>query len=109
VLDYRQALGAPPCRGAGAGWGRGVVGVVEERSRAVRVAVAEPFFGAAGVPVGRRVVAPGRSTQAARRQLMRSVTAEVPEPREGGDRAARRDALLHSLEMSRRRRRPGRR
>lgn len=49
------------------------------------------------------------STVAARRRLMRTVTAEVPAPREdvdapGGDRAARREALLHVLEMSRRRR-----
>ena len=86
-----------------------MVGVVEERSRAVRVAVAEHVSGAPVVPAGRRVVAPGRTTQAARRQLMRSVTAEVPEPRDGADRAARRDALLHSLEMSRRLRRTGRR
>ena len=81
--------------------------VVQERSRAVRVAVAEPF-GAAVLPAGHQVAA-GRGTQAARRQLMRSVTAEVPEPRDGGDRAARREAVLHLLEMSRRRRRPGQR
>ncbi|MEJ5915473.1 hypothetical protein [Pseudokineococcus sp. 1T1Z-3] len=49
------------------------------------------------------------STQAARRQLMRSVTAEIPRPPAEGDRAARREALLHLLEMSRRRRGPGRR
>ena len=84
-----------------------MVSVVEERSRAVRVAVREPVLGSPVVPAGRRALAPGRSTQAARRQLMRTVTAEVPEPRDGSDRAARREALLHSLEMSRRRRRVG--
>lgn len=80
--------------------------MVQERSRAVRVAVAEPL-GAAVLPAAPQVVA--ARTQAARRQLMRSVTAEVPEPRDGGDRAARREAVLHLLEMSRRRRRPGHR
>ncbi|WP_299034872.1 hypothetical protein [uncultured Pseudokineococcus sp.] len=55
--------------------------------------------------MGRRVVAPGRSTQVVRRELVRTVTAEVPAPRDGSDRAARRDALLHALELSRRRRR----
>lgn len=81
--------------------------MVEERSRAVRVAVAEPALAAPVVTAVRALGGPAGSTQAARRQLMRRVTAEVPEPR-GGDRAARREALLHVLEMSRRRRRPGR-
>lgn len=43
----------------------------------------------------------GVGTQAACRQLMRSVTAEIPEPPARADRAARREALLHALEMSR--------
>ncbi|MEJ5945100.1 hypothetical protein WDZ17_07290 [Pseudokineococcus basanitobsidens] len=43
----------------------------------------------------------GVGTQAARRQLMRSVTAEIPESPARADRAARREALLHALEMSR--------
>ena len=83
-------------------------GVVTRRRQAVEA-------GRLATELGHRpaAVAPP-STVAARRRLMRTVTAEVPAPREdadapGGDRAARREALLHVLEMTRRRRDSGRR
>lgn len=82
---------------------RDVVDVTEQGAGVVLAGAARGLARAAGG------VVPGPTTQAARRQLVRRVTAEVPEPREPSDRAARREALIHSLEMSRRRRRPVRR
>ncbi len=102
-MDYGRREAPEPSGGPTADR-RDVVDVTEQGSGVVLAGAAAGRARAAG-----RVVAPGPTTQAARRQLVRSVTAEVPEPREGADRAARREALIHSLEMSRRRRRPVRR